>query len=128
MRQGVRNEIHEHDGSLLVIARHGAIRAQDYLFGGLSEEIVAASPVPVMVVEMDEAPVKRVLLPLRAHDLRASRRSETGLAVEVARRLARRSWARSGSSTRLTGVSSISTTMTGTGDAATISSDRPPNR
>ena len=61
---------------------------QDYLFGGLSEEIVAASPVPVMVVEMDEAPVRRVLLPLRAHDLRASRRSETGLAVEVARRLA----------------------------------------
>ena len=88
VRQGVRNEIHEHDGSLLVIARHGAIRAKDYLFGGLSEEIVAASPVPVMVVEMDEAPVRRVLLPLRAHDLRASRRAETGLAVEVARRLA----------------------------------------
>jgi len=88
VRQGVRNEIHEHDGSLLVIARHGALRPQDYLFGGLSEEIVAASPVPVVVVEMDESPVRRVLLPLRAHDIRASRRSETGLAVEVARRLA----------------------------------------
>jgi Kef-type K+ transport system membrane component KefB/nucleotide-binding universal stress UspA family protein len=87
IRQGVRNEISEHDASLLVVARHGALRAQDFLFGGTSEEIVASSSVAALVVELDEAPVKRVLLPIRPRDLAAEDRLSTVLALEIAVRL-----------------------------------------
>jgi Kef-type K+ transport system membrane component KefB/nucleotide-binding universal stress UspA family protein len=87
VRQGLRNEIRTHDGSLLVVARHGAIRPQDFLFGGMSEEIAGASPVPVVVAEMDEAPVARVLVPLREADLHGAHHAETRLALELASRL-----------------------------------------
>jgi nucleotide-binding universal stress UspA family protein len=87
IRQGIRNEITEADVSLLVLGRHRRLRAQDVLFGGTSEEIVAVSPVPVVVIEMNDAPVTRVLLPLRARDLAPERLPDVLLALEVARLL-----------------------------------------
>jgi Kef-type K+ transport system membrane component KefB len=89
VRQGIRNEISEFDASLLVLGRHRQLRAQDFLFGGTSEELVSASMVPVMVAEMDEQPLARVLLPLRNHDLAQSRMRDTSLALEIGRLLAK---------------------------------------
>ncbi|MEI7744709.1 MAG: cation:proton antiporter [Chloroflexota bacterium] len=84
IRQGIRNEISERDVSLLVVARHGALKPQDFLFGGTAEEIIAASPVPTLVVEADGTPVRRVLLPIRPADLSPGRIAATRLAVVVA--------------------------------------------
>lgn len=88
VRQGVRNEISENEASLLVLARHGALRPQDFIFGGTSEEILAVSPIPALIVELDEtAPPERVLLPLRTSDLGADNVPTTRLAVLIANRL-----------------------------------------
>lgn len=89
LRQGVRNDISEHDASLLIVGRQGAIRPQDVLFGGVSEDICAASPVPVLLAEMDEAPLRRVLVPIRNHDLAPSRLAEARLALDIAAKLER---------------------------------------
>jgi nucleotide-binding universal stress UspA family protein len=89
VRQGIRNEVSELDASLLVLGRHRQLRAQDFLFGGTSEELVAASPIPTLIAEMSQTRPTRVVLPVRDRDLSAERIKDTALAAEVASLLAR---------------------------------------
>ena len=84
VRQGIRNEIAERDASLLVLGHLGRARPADYLFGSMSEEIVSGAPVPAVVAMLDEAPIRRVLLPLRHRDLSGNGMAQTRIAVQIA--------------------------------------------
>ena len=86
---GIRNTTVRIDGSLLVMDRGRSAAAQTILFGGLVDEIVSSSSVPVVVADMAEAPIERVLVPVRAADLTPERRPDLLLAMEIAVRLAK---------------------------------------
>lgn len=85
---GIRNTTVRIDGSLLVMDRGRSAAAQTILFGGLVDEIVSSSSVPVVVADMAEAPIERVLVPVRTADLTPERRPDLLLTMEIAVRLA----------------------------------------
>lgn len=87
---GVRNAVRQHDGSLVLVERGRRLRAQEVLLGGVVDEILASSPVPVIAAAMSETPVSRVLLPIEPADLSAARLPDLVLSLELVRRIARR--------------------------------------
>lgn len=87
LRQGLRNAAALAKGSLLVLERETGGGPRDLIFGGRYDELVAESPIPVLIVGLASEPITRVLLPLAKRDLDPVHGTETRLALALGTRL-----------------------------------------
>jgi len=87
---GVLHTLAERSGTSLVMGWKGYANAREGLFGTVIDQVIASSPVPVLVCRPGEdLPTGRIVVVVARDDLRPVERRGTALAFEVAARLAR---------------------------------------
>lgn len=87
---GVRHTVLEQAGTSVVIGWKGYANAREGLFGSVIDQVVAASPVPVLVCRPgEEDTTERVVVVVPREGLDAAGERGTALAFEVADRLRR---------------------------------------
>ena len=87
---GVLHTLAERSGTAVVMGWKGFANAREGLFGTVIDQIVASSPVPVLVCRPGEdVPTGRIVVVLTGEDLRPAGRRGSALAFEVAARMAR---------------------------------------
>ena len=87
---GVLHTLAEREGTCLVMGWKGYANAREGLFGTVIDQVLAASPVPVLVCRPGEdLPTGRVVIVVTADDLAPSGLRGTALAFEVADRIGR---------------------------------------
>jgi len=87
---GVLHTLAERSGTCVVMGWKGFANAREGLFGTVIDQVVASSPVPVLVCRPGEdLPTGRVVVVVTGDDLRPSGLRGTTLALEVAARMAR---------------------------------------
>jgi len=87
---GVLHTLAEREGTCLVMGWKGYANAREGLFGTVIDQVLTASPVPVLVCRPGEdLPTGRVVIVVTADDLAPSGLRGTALAFEVADRIGR---------------------------------------
>jgi Kef-type K+ transport system membrane component KefB/nucleotide-binding universal stress UspA family protein len=87
---GVLHTLAERSGTCLVMGWKGYANAREGLFGTVIDQVVTSSPVPVLVCRPGEdLPTGRIVVVLTGEDLRPTGLRGTGLAFEIASRMAR---------------------------------------
>ena len=87
---GVLHTLAERSGTCLVMGWKGFANAREGLFGTVIDQVVASSPVPVLVCRPGEdLPTGRIVIVVTRDDLRPTGLRGTQLAFEVASRMAR---------------------------------------
>jgi len=86
----VRHTVLEQSGTCVVIGWKGYANAREGLFGSVIDQVVATSPVPVLVCRPgDETPTARVVVVVTREDLDVASERGTALAFVVADRIRR---------------------------------------
>ena len=87
---GVLHALAERSGTCLVMGWKGYANAREGLFGTVIDQVITSSPVPVLVCRPGEdLPTGRIVIVITGEDLRPAGARGTGLAFEVASRMAR---------------------------------------
>ena len=87
---GVLHTLAERDGTCLVMGWKGYANAREGLFGTVIDQVVGASPVPVLVCRPGEdLPTTRIVVVVTGADLGPAGLRGTRLALEVSARMAR---------------------------------------
>jgi nucleotide-binding universal stress UspA family protein len=87
---GVLHTLAERSGTCLVMGWKGYANAREGLFGTVIDQVVTASPVPVLVCRPGEdLPTERIVIVVTRDDLRPAGLRGTRLAFEIASRMAR---------------------------------------